>query len=77
MENPASREDWLYYAGRDGLAFLRDVPVEDAAVLHVAERIGFVRETNYGRIFDVRASPSRTISFTPIAPAGPYRQSLS
>ena len=28
VENPASREDWLYYAGRDGLAFLRDVPVQ-------------------------------------------------
>jgi hypothetical protein len=22
VENPASREDWLYYVGRDGLAFL-------------------------------------------------------
>ena len=55
IENPASREDWLYYAGRDGLAFLRGVPIEDAAALRVAARIGFIRETNHGRIFDVRS----------------------
>ena len=29
----SAREDWLYYVGRDGLAFLSDVPVQDAAVL--------------------------------------------
>jgi [2-(trimethylamino)ethyl]phosphonate dioxygenase len=55
VENPASREDWLYYAGRDGLAFLRGVPIEDAAALRVAALIGFIRETNHGRIFDVRS----------------------
>jgi alpha-ketoglutarate-dependent taurine dioxygenase len=53
VENPASREDWLYYAGRDGLAFLRDVPVQAEAILEVAALIGFVRETNHGRVFDV------------------------
>ena len=53
VANPASRRDWLYYAGRDGLAFLRNVPTEDSAVLRVAAQIGFVREANYGRIFDV------------------------
>ncbi len=48
------REDWLYHAGRDGLAFLSGVPTEDAAVLQVAAQIGIVRETNQGRIFDDR-----------------------
>ena len=47
VADPSIREDWLYYVGRDGLAFLSDVPVEDAAVLQVAAHIGFVRETNY------------------------------
>ncbi len=46
VENPASREDWLYYVGRDGLAFLRNVPIEDAAVLRAAALIGFACETN-------------------------------
>lgn len=52
VADPSTREDWLYYLGRDGLAFLSDVPIEDAAVLGVAAHIGFVRETNHGRIFD-------------------------
>ncbi len=29
VENPASREDWLYYVGRDGLAFLRNLPNQE------------------------------------------------
>jgi alpha-ketoglutarate-dependent taurine dioxygenase len=67
-ENPASREDWLYYAGRDGLAFLRDVPVQAGAILDVAALIGFVRETNHGRIFDV---PS--VDPLPVHTDNPYR----
>jgi alpha-ketoglutarate-dependent taurine dioxygenase len=63
MADPSIREDWLYYVGRDGLAFLTEVPVEDAAVLQVATHIGYVRENNHGRILDdrdVAASPVRT-----------------
>ena len=78
LENTADREDWLYYAGRDGLAFLRNVPSEDAAVLSVAERIGFIRETNYGRIFDVRSvAKPNNLAFTnlglPVHTDNPYR----
>ena len=78
MENPASREDWLYYAGRDGLAFLRGVPVENRAVMQVAERIGFIRETNYGGIFDVQsvAEPNNLVYTNralPVHTANPYR----
>jgi alpha-ketoglutarate-dependent taurine dioxygenase len=74
MENLASREDWLYYAGRDGLAFLRDVPVEDGAALRVAERIGFIRETNDGGIFDVPsvAEPNTNRGLPPHT-GNPYR----
>ena len=54
LSNESNREDWLYYLGRDGLAFLSDVPIEDAAVLQVAAQIGYVRESNHGRIFDDR-----------------------
>jgi alpha-ketoglutarate-dependent taurine dioxygenase len=78
MENPASREDWLYYAGRDGLAFLRNVPVEDRAVMRVAERVGFIRETNHGGIFDVPnvAEPdnlTRTSRGVPVHTGNSYR----
>jgi hypothetical protein len=66
VENPAGREDWLYYVGRDGLAFLRDVPMQLDVVLKVAGLIGFVRETHLGRTFDARSD-------LPIHTSNPYR----
>jgi gamma-butyrobetaine dioxygenase len=68
VADPSVREDWLYYVGRDGLAFLIDVPQEDAAVLQVAAHIGYVRETNHGRIFD-----DRSIAALPVHTDNPYR----
>jgi gamma-butyrobetaine dioxygenase len=68
VADPSIREDWLYYVGRDGLAFLSGVPVEDSAVLQVAAHIGFVRETNHGRIFD-----RRTAAALPVHTGNPYR----
>jgi gamma-butyrobetaine dioxygenase len=78
MKNAASREDWLYYVGRDGLAFLTGVPVEDGAILGVADLIGFVRETNYGRLFDLRSVPQpNNLAYTnrelPAHSDNPYR----
>ena len=78
VENPASREDWLYYVGRDGLAFLRGVPLEHGAVLRIADLIGFVRETNYGRTFDVRSvAEPNNLAYTsrglPVHTDNPYR----
>jgi alpha-ketoglutarate-dependent taurine dioxygenase len=70
MENPASREDWLYYAGRDGLAFLRNVPVENRAVIEVADRSGFIRETNHGGVFVVPSVSDRAL---PVHTGDPYR----
>ena len=43
---------------RLGFVLLRDVPAEPGAVLEVAASFGFVRETNYGRLFDVRVEPA-------------------
>jgi gamma-butyrobetaine dioxygenase len=42
---------------RLGFVLLRDVPPEPGTVLEVAASFGFVRETNYGRLFDVRVEP--------------------
>src|SRR5271157_69601 len=42
---------------RRGFVLLRDVPAEPGMVLEVAASFGFVRETNYGRLFDVRVEP--------------------
>jgi gamma-butyrobetaine dioxygenase len=61
-----------------GIAVLRGVDPEPDMVLRVAETFGYVRETNYGRLFDVRvvADPAN-LAFTSreIAPHtdNPYR----
>ena len=43
---------------RQGFVLLHDVPAEPGMVLEVAASFGYVRETNYGRLFDVRVEPS-------------------
>jgi gamma-butyrobetaine dioxygenase len=63
---------------REGLLLPSDVPTEPGAVLAVAASLGYVRETNYGRLFDVRVenSPSN-LGFTslpiPAHTDNPYR----
>ncbi len=47
--------EWLANVRRYGIATLANVPCRDGAVCDVASLFGFVRETNYGRWFDVRA----------------------
>jgi gamma-butyrobetaine dioxygenase len=83
--------DWAAYLASDsvrvrvldavaryGAGLLRDVPASDGMVTAVAETFGYVRETNYGRIFDVRVvSDPANLAFTSraIAPHtdNPYR----
>jgi gamma-butyrobetaine dioxygenase len=49
----------------DGFALLCEVPVREGQVADVAETFGFVRETNYGRLFDVRVEENATnLAFT-------------
>jgi gamma-butyrobetaine dioxygenase len=72
------REYLLDAVARYGAGLLRGVPAEDGMVTAVAETFGYVRETNYGRIFDVRvvADPAN-LAFTSAAIAphtdNPYR----
>ena len=51
---------WLHAVRRYGVAKLTGGPVESGAVYGVAALFGYVRETNYGRHFEVRsqADPS-------------------
>jgi gamma-butyrobetaine dioxygenase len=46
--------DWLAAVDELGFAILTDGPTEPGTVTRVAELFGFVRETNYGRLFDVK-----------------------
>jgi DUF971 family protein len=54
---PADRASALDAVLRLGFVLLHDVPAEPGMVLEVAASFGFVRETNYGRLFDVRVEP--------------------
>jgi gamma-butyrobetaine dioxygenase len=58
VADPRARERTLAAVIRDGFALLAGVPAEDGRVLAVAESFGFVRETNYGRLFNVRIEPA-------------------
>ena len=57
LAEPAIRAGALDAVLRWGFVLLRDVPAEPGLVLEVAASFGFVRETNYGRLFDVRVEP--------------------
>ena len=60
----AHRQACLRAVLRNGFVVLTDMPREAGAVLAVAQSIGAVRETERGRVVDVRARPARS------APAG-------
>jgi gamma-butyrobetaine hydroxylase len=46
---------WLTAVDELGFALLTDGPTQPGTVTRVAELFGYVRETNYGRLFDVRS----------------------
>ncbi|WP_405011144.1 TauD/TfdA family dioxygenase [Kitasatospora sp. NBC_01539] len=77
-DDPDERAAVLTAVLRSGFALLRGVPAEEGQVLAVARSFGFVRETNYGELFDVRVEPDpNNLAFTTTAVAphtdNPYR----
>ncbi|MGW1881851.1 2-trimethylaminoethylphosphonate dioxygenase [Streptomyces sp. NPDC001970] len=63
--DPAVKAAALRSVLRLGFVLLRGVPVRDRQVLDVARTFGYVRETNYGELFEVRveADPNN-LAFT-------------
>jgi gamma-butyrobetaine dioxygenase len=64
---------------RVGFVLLSGVPAVSGRVLEVAASFGYVRETNYGRLFDVRVEPAPgNLAFTSRAirphTDNPYRE---
>jgi gamma-butyrobetaine dioxygenase len=57
LAEPADRARALDAVLRWGFVLLHGVPAEPGMVLEVAASFGFVRETNYGRLFDVQVEP--------------------
>ncbi|KAF1912544.1 hypothetical protein BDU57DRAFT_522892 [Ampelomyces quisqualis] len=65
-----NRDDTLYEAlthlNRYGLLFLRNVPDSETSVVDLASRIGTLKDTFYGRTWDVRSKPkAENIAYTP------------
>ena len=78
LTDDGHRERCLAALLRDGFFLLRDAPCRPGTVLTVAASMSYVRETNYGRLFDVRveATPANlALTGLPIAPHtdNPYR----
>jgi len=58
LAEPAERARALAAVLRLGFVLLHEVPAEPGTVLAVAASFGYVRQTNYGALFDVRVEPT-------------------
>lgn len=60
QQGGASLRDWLGQIVRYGFAKVVNGPVEPGALFRVVDLFGYVRETNYGRHFEVRTEVNPT-----------------
>ena len=58
LEDPAAELAWLERYSALGFGLLRRVPCDSGMVAEVGNRLGHVRVTNYGRLFDVKSAPN-------------------
>ncbi len=78
IQNRMALREWLQHVQTYGFAVLHDVPPQDGMILEVVSLFGYVRETNYGKLFDVKsvANPNN-LAFTSLALSvhtdNPYR----
>jgi gamma-butyrobetaine dioxygenase len=72
LHRPAALEAALHDFLTYGTIVVHDSPTTDGTVLDVAGTFGYVRETNFGRLFDVRSVPqSNDLAYRPV-PLGPH-----
>jgi gamma-butyrobetaine dioxygenase len=57
MGSDAGLLDWLRQLCRFGVSFVRDAPTVPGTVVGLAERIGFLRNSNFGLLWDVVSKP--------------------
>jgi gamma-butyrobetaine dioxygenase len=68
LTDPAQELAWLERYTALGFGLLKDVPTTPGAVAEVGDRLGYVRITNYGRLFDVKSVPNPTnLAYTAVA----------
>jgi len=70
--NRPARAAWLRDAAELGFAVLHGVPTEPGLVAEVAGLFGAVRETNYGRVFDVSVTVGATNLADTALPLSPH-----
>jgi gamma-butyrobetaine dioxygenase len=59
--------EWIDALLRWGFLIIGGVPTHAGSVLAVAQVFGFVRETNFGKLFDVRSAPQAIdLAYTPL-----------
>ena len=78
LTNHQARRNWLALVRQYGVAILHGVPAEPDAIFKVVELFGYVRETNYGRLFDVKSVTNpNNLAYTGLALSphtdNPYR----
>lgn len=77
--DPQALRAWLSLVETYGAALLYGAPAAPGTVLQIVELFGYVRETNYGRLFDVKsvANPNN-LAYTGLALSphtdNPYRE---
>ncbi|WP_298838261.1 TauD/TfdA family dioxygenase [uncultured Roseobacter sp.] len=60
QSDPVALKDWLGQIARFGFATLTNGPAEELALMRIVDLFGYVRETNYGRHFEVRTEVNPT-----------------
>ncbi|UWQ39063.1 gamma-butyrobetaine dioxygenase [Leisingera aquaemixtae] len=60
QSDPKAKRGWLDAIARLGFAKLVNGPVKEGALIDCAGMFGFVRETNYGKYFEVRTEVNPT-----------------
>ena len=72
MDTDAGLRAALHDLIASGVGIVVGAPTEPGTVLEVADRLGYVRETNFGRLFDVRTVPgSNDLAYRAVA-LGPH-----
>ncbi len=68
MASDTALDAWMRDSARLGLSIIEGLPDSIDAGIAVAERIGFLRQTNFGRVFEVVSMPKpNNLAYTAIA----------
>ncbi|MEM7464239.1 MAG: TauD/TfdA family dioxygenase, partial [Pseudomonadota bacterium] len=60
VQSSSALRDWLEMIIRYGFGKIENGPVEDGSLFRIVDLFGYVRETNYGRHFEVRTEVNPT-----------------